>query len=863
MEGIEEDPRAEGAAAGGEETSARPHEEGADVSEASHAPSVRSVASRDDNISARLSPRSARMSAADRAMLSARHGHMTDRSAHEAFSPAFLSPRMWNEEDMLLPPSSEVPNRPVVQGRESQDKGCFGLFTFVMVLFLFQGTAAIFGANYQMPHEFALCRSRLQQETVKTSRDIPAAEIAQHNLENGAEERMNPRDTHILMDVTGHMHFTSPHPHAYQAHIAASATRKAGAILQPIRAATSGRHLLADAELTDPISIAAGAAVGAVAHDESKFDSELESNIKAVGNAIAEAQNLTAMSPLMRSSSSGVLNSSSFFGVSSPSASLLTDHNTTQEEEESAASDKQEKEEEEDGIGVNDVGKDVTVPDPFADGAEAEKTLVTTYRRVGNASSIVALLAVSSIVFGAVWVMLLGSFTTVFVYATLFSLPLAFLASAVCLLMAGVNVVWSALLVVCFVVAVVVIYMVKERVAVTAALLTCASKALIQNFSVFFIAILLSMVQVLWLFMCFLFIGLSFMSGEAVRVWVQDVPGDQPEERCVWQTDGWAYVGMFFVVFVMLWTNSIIGEIKRYTVCGAIGLWYYGELPRSQRRNPNSNTQIHNVKSPGVKSLLWSLRTSFGSVCFSALVATTCETLKIVFRPWDYEDNMPGRRKTEHTSSLRESIWFCLEDVIGFVNHFAVPLMSISGYPFCHSAKVTSLLMHRNHLVQITEDVSPAVILRTGALVVAVCAAFAGWLLSNAYVEWAVLWEGQLRIVHTLVARFVFGASFCISILVLNFFASVLLDAMDAMFLLYAIDRDHRTIMPRGEELHAFLSQQQVGRPISGVKYTPRGWTFVHSMPATARSQRDSSHHADYGGVGAISVGKPEGVQEI
>jgi hypothetical protein len=47
----------------------------------------------------------------------------------------------------------------------------------------------------------------------------------------------------------------------------------------------------------------------------------------------------------------------------------------------------------------------------------------------------------------------------------------------------------------------------------------------------------------------------------------------QPQERCVWQTDGWAYVGMFFVVFVMFWTNSIIGEIKRYTVCGAIGLW--------------------------------------------------------------------------------------------------------------------------------------------------------------------------------------------------------------------------------------------------------------------------------------------------
>jgi len=55
--------------------------------------------------------------------------------------------------------------------------------------------------------------------------------------------------------------------------------------------------------------------------------------------------------------------------------------------------------------------------------------------------------------------------------------------------------------------------------------------------------------------------------------------------------------------------------------------------------------------------------------------------------------------------------------------------------------------MHRNNMVHITEDLSPAIILRTGAIVVAVGAAFAGWLLSNAYVEWAVLWEGQVRVV--------------------------------------------------------------------------------------------------------------------
>ena len=45
-------------------------------------------------------------------------------------------------------------------------------------------------------------------------------------------------------------------------------------------------------------------------------------------------------------------------------------------------------------------------------------------------------MALSSIIFGAVWVMLLGGFTTPFVYATLFSLPMAFLASSVCLVVA-------------------------------------------------------------------------------------------------------------------------------------------------------------------------------------------------------------------------------------------------------------------------------------------------------------------------------------------------------------------------------------------------------------------------------------------
>lgn len=87
-----------------------------------------------------------------------------------AISPAFLSPRMWSEDDAFLPPSTEVPHRPLLATRREQsDRTCFGLYVFVMVLFVIQGISAVLSANYQLPHEFQMCEDRLQQESIQVS----------------------------------------------------------------------------------------------------------------------------------------------------------------------------------------------------------------------------------------------------------------------------------------------------------------------------------------------------------------------------------------------------------------------------------------------------------------------------------------------------------------------------------------------------------------------------------------------------------------------------------------------------------------------------------------------------------------------
>jgi hypothetical protein len=46
----------------------------------------------------------------------------------------------------------------------------------------------------------------------------------------------------------------------------------------------------------------------------------------------------------------------------------------------------------------------------------------------------------------------------------------------------------------------------------------------------------------------------------------------------------------------------------------------------------------------------------------------------------DYE-HMPGKRKKDKATGWRESVWFCLEDVIGFVNRLATPMMALNPEP--------------------------------------------------------------------------------------------------------------------------------------------------------------------------------------
>jgi hypothetical protein len=115
--------------------------------------------------------------------------------------------------------------------------------------------------------------------------------------------------------------------------------------------------------------------------------------------------------------------------------------------------------------------------------------------------------------------------------------------------------------------------------------------------------------QVVWLCTCCTLIGISFMSGEAVPVYPSaaaitargggarlaegaawaassarsDGPSMLPEwrnwaeptvsvrrseeARCEWQTDGWAFAGMVFIAWTMLWGLGVLDQASYSASC--------------------------------------------------------------------------------------------------------------------------------------------------------------------------------------------------------------------------------------------------------------------------------------------------------
>jgi hypothetical protein len=210
-------------------------------------------------------------------------------------------------------------------------------------------------------------------------------------------------------------------------------------------------------------------------------------------------------------------------------------------------------------------------------------------------------------------------------------------------------------------------------------------------------------------------------------------------------------------------------------------------------------------------ALKHALTTSLGTLCVGSLVLGPASAIKLLLRGGGDDGGGGGEGGGGGgLTAWRELAWrrLRLEPTVGVVDRFAVPLAAMFGHPFCHSARMASLLLRRHDLEDVAADRSNAAVVRAGAAMLSLAGAVGAGALCDGYVAWAYREEGGALegLLREVAARAVFGASWAVGYLVLTLFAGTLLDAADAMLLLYAVDRDHKRVSRNGEELHGLLS---------------------------------------------------------
>lgn len=250
---------------------------------------------------------------------------------------------------------------------------------------------------------------------------------------------------------------------------------------------------------------------------------------------------------------------------------------------------------------------------------------------------------------------------------------------------------------------------------------------------------------------------------------------------CVWQTE--SYVGPFLALcsLVLLWTCFIGGEVRTFIVSGTIAQWYFAPVSSfsaadddggggaSQRKGERTSSRV-------AKSVRAALGPSFGSLCLGGAILTMVSLLRSALEEL--------RKRAESNVFL-----YCFFVLISFVytlvemvTKFATVRLAITGEGFMVASKNVVDLLHRNFLDAFGVWWLPPLILQMTCLVLS--GLWSVLIYGASASAWNHVHQGQQY------AACLAIISFVISWLVVSFFASLLLNVIDAVFICFAMDRD-------------------------------------------------------------------------
>ncbi|TDH69170.1 hypothetical protein CCR75_005874 [Bremia lactucae] len=331
--------------------------------------------------------------------------------------------------------------------------------------------------------------------------------------------------------------------------------------------------------------------------------------------------------------------------------------------------------------------------------------------------------------------------------------------------------IWAALFLlflaalnVCYIVAV------ENRIAFASANIQAACAGLKEHSSIFAVAFLLVLQQLVWMFLwgvaC---VGLHQLFLETDPNCDRELDlasrGRNHGGLCVGFP---AYVTLFYMLVSLYWGQQVLQNILTCTTAGVIATWWY---------HPNGTKAT-------TGALYRSITTSFGSICFGSLLVAVLQALRTMAE-------MAKRRARGNNESglacfacIAECILSCLAGVMEYINHWAYVYVGVYGHTFRTSGKaVMDLFRTRGWTAVINDDLTSSA-LSFGAMGVGIVTCCVGLLMVHFLpVDYFTALGSQMAVYSTMaLIGFIVGLSMAMIL------AHVIIAALHTIFVCFAED---------------------------------------------------------------------------
>ena len=247
---------------------------------------------------------------------------------------------------------------------------------------------------------------------------------------------------------------------------------------------------------------------------------------------------------------------------------------------------------------------------------------------------------------------------------------------------------------------------------------------------------------------------------------------------CVWETESFVGPYIAYALILLTWTAFIGSEVRTFVVSGVIAQWYFkvGGEASSSELSLKTKPQSSRVLS----SLSAALGSSFGSLCFGGAVLTLVSILR----------SMLEQLKKQGDKNI---FLYCLFVIISYimtiielVTKFATVRLSITGEDFIEASKGVSDLLSRNFLNTFGVWWFPPMILQLASIILSGVWASLIWISSSN--AWADKHQGAQYAAALAII------SFLLSWAVVSFFASLIDNVVEAIYICFALDRDMQSV---------------------------------------------------------------------